>query len=387
MEITAQRHTPEPPVRGEQGCDREKVLYYLMEAGAQAPSFYNAQPWRFRSDTDSIELWLDPAADSSLYDWHNALSILSCGGVLENIQLAADELGLKTDVEIAPAPGHSALLARVTADFDAPETSTSPSDQDLAAAIWRRHTNTLQFDSVPLEERQRLALTDAIVNSPAVTLHLLEGPQQKERIFAAVAQAEQVRFAREDLHRHLHRMIRWTEAEASSNRTGLTLPAMGACGFGETFFRMTRSWPVMKTMNLFGAYRDQAKRANEGLKNCSAVGLLTIRQGDDRALLEAGRAMERLWLTATATGLDLQPHTVITIFHWIRRFGGRAQFDDWENGILDRAFTGYAEAFPALDPAADEQGVFLFRVGHGPEVRGYTLRRSPEELLLPRDGA
>jgi hypothetical protein len=230
------------------------------------------------------------------------------------------------------------------------------------------------FDESPLERSVLDALRVSVGDLPQVSVHLVSDPGQRRQVFLAASAAEQVGFSRRDLHEQFHRMIRWTDAEAERDRTGYTLPSIGACRVGETFFRVTRPWPVMWLMNLFGADRSQGRRASLGLLHCSAVGLLTLEGGANVDVLAAGRVLERLWLTATRLGLDLQPHAILTLFHRIWCLGGRELFSRKHQVVLAEAFRLYRGAFTDTD-LDDGQGIFLFRVGRGQPVGGYTQRR------------
>lgn len=371
------RPAPVPPTLGPQGID-DAVITYVLRAGAQAPSFYNTQPWRLVADGNQIDLYLDDRADTSLYDWHNLNSLLACGAALENMLIAAQGRGLSTDITEYPDPSQPLLLARLTLARPAQSGAAPGWGHPLEEAIWRRHTNTLMFADGPATPAAVQTLQDAIGGFPQTELHLATTPEQRQRVFTAASTAEQVRFARQDLHEQLHRMIRWSDQDAVADPTGYTLPSMGACGIGETFFRVTRRWSVMRLMNRFGANRDQAKRACLGLLHCAASGLLTIDGAAETGWLAGGRALERLWLAATQQGLDLQPHSAITVFDWIWRHGDHALFSETQQATLVKAFRAYQDAFPdaGLDNP-DIRGIFLFRVGFGEPVRGYTLRRAP----------
>lgn len=374
------REIPTPPTLTDSPDSRQTVLQYVLSAGTQAPSWYNCQPWRFRVENDQIDVILNREADTSFYNWNNGLSIMACGAAAENICIAASGRGLSPQMTAFPEGASSPLVARIHLDWSNHPDNVNDADS-LEPFIWRRHTNTLDFSNTPLSSAEQQALFDALEPQAGVSLHLLHNDDEKNKAYLAASRAEQVRFSRAELHRYLHRMIRWSQADATADRTGLTLPAMGACGVGETFFRVTRTWPVMRFMNLLGASKSQGSRACMGLLHCSAVGLLSVKKGDNQALLAAGQQMQRVWLTATSLGLDLQPHTTLTLFHWAWRFGGPTLYSQQERQVLEDAFQRYTEAFPDVALHDGETGVFLFRVGKGPPVRGFTLRKNLSDVI------
>ena len=62
----------------------ESVIQRILEAGIQAPSGENCQPWRFRSRNDFIDLFNLPERDTSLYSWGQRASYFAHGTLLEN---------------------------------------------------------------------------------------------------------------------------------------------------------------------------------------------------------------------------------------------------------------------------------------------------------------
>lgn len=138
---------------------------------------------------------------------------------------------------------------------------------------------------------------------------------------------------------------------------------------------MTRPWAIMRLMNVFGASKNQAQRACLGLTHCAAIGLLTVKGRSPKDLLVAGQALQQLWLVVTTLGLDMHPHNSIAQFTWVKELGGSDLFNRQEQDILNEAFSIFKTVFAKVDFADGETGVFLFRIGNGEPVKGYTLRK------------
>ncbi|OQW74682.1 MAG: hypothetical protein BVN35_09985 [Proteobacteria bacterium ST_bin11] len=368
------REAPCPPVYSGTAESVKKLIAYLINAGAQAPSWYNCQPWKFAATDNAIDIILDCSRDQSFYDWGHFNSLLACGAALKNIQLAAKCRGIQTFTHFSPNAADQAIVARIGLTFENP---SPPHAIDLATeqCIWTRHTNTLLFENTPLANNEWNSLITSINSDSGLSLHLLSSAADKEKVFSAAACAEQLRFSRRELHEQLHRMIRWNDQQARADKTGYTLPSMGACGFGKSFFRITKPWKMMQLMNCFGAYKNQAQRACQGLTHCAAIGLLTVKGQTSQDLLSGGVALQDIWLKTTALGLDLQAHNAILQFYWAWRLGGAKLYSVKEQQILETAFQLLAESFPSINFDNGEMGVFLFRVGRGPSVHGYTLRQ------------
>jgi hypothetical protein len=370
------REVSSPPLMSvDSEYNTEEIVDYLVRAGGQAPSWYNCQPWQFQANSKCIEILLDNSRDQSFYNWGNFNALLACGAAVKNILIAAQGRGVGADVVFLPDINETLLVARINLHFGR---KVHPTEADLALekAIWIRHTNTLLFDNKSLSELELQAFQQVVKPDSDLALHWLTNDGEKEIIFAAASCVEQIRFSRRDLHEQLHRMIRWNEKQAYAEKTGYTLPSMGACGFGKSFFWLTRSWQVMRLMNTFGANKNQAQRACEGLRHCGAIGLLTVRGHTDRDLLAAGLGMQAVWLKVTVLGFQVQPHNSMLQFFWAWRRGKPGLFSAQEQKLLVASWGMLSKAFPFMEDLDRFQPVFLFRVGKGAAMAGHTLRLS-----------
>jgi hypothetical protein len=107
------------------------------------------------------------------------------------------------------------------------------------------------------------------------------------------------------------------------------------------------------------------------------VGLVSAPGGNVAALLAAGRAIQRGWLTATKLGLGIQPHTS-ALYLFARAFGGGAaafapeELDELSQlkGRFDAVL--HSGALP----------VFMFRVFPGCKPPARSLRRPAASILV-----
>ena len=87
-----------------------------------------------------------------------------------------------------------------------------------------------------------------------------------------------------------------------------------------------RYWPVMRGMSWLGAHHALGLRAGYLPAALSPhIGLVLAEEGDGdvpAAALNAGRAMQRVWLAAQAQGLALQPMAAATVLSVQQAVGG-----------------------------------------------------------------
>ena len=120
--------------------------------------------------------------------------------------------------------------------------------------------------------------------------------------------AETERFHNQQLHEELFSAIRFDVGWHRACEEGLPPGALGVEPPLRGLFALLRHWPVMRLANRIGAYHVL------GLRSCYLpcrlapnLGLLAVKKTDTASVFEAGRAFQRLWLTATLQGRVLQP--------------------------------------------------------------------------------
>lgn len=364
------RPRPEkPPLSASTGeVLTEPVLQYLLDAGVQAPSGDNAQPWVFSATDDTLKVFIDPDRDRSFFNVDQIASVISAGAVAENIRIAASGLGLSSDVRPFPDPDEPTLTA-VLRFHRAPV----PEDP-LVDVLWKRCTNRKLYDPVPLSPVIREELERALMDFPDARLHWVVGRNGLRKLARLVFQADRIRLEDRRLHEHLHRMIRYSTEEALAVRDGFHLKNLEAGRAGEVFLKLTRPWSVMNVLNRLGMSRIVAAHTARSVRHAAASALLTVSGTTPAHYFQGGRALQRVWLTATAWGLSLQPMAAVTLF-WTRyQREGFHSFQAQHRKLLERVFTGYQALFPHAD-FLNFAHVLLFRLGWGAAIAQPTLRR------------
>ncbi len=357
--------TPPPvPLASEPASD------YLIDAASQAPSGDNCQPWRFHTDGEALDIFLDSNADRSFFNIDQLASIIACGCAIENVRIAATAVGRHASVE--PLPDGTEADRMATISFSP---STEPPDP-LHDVIWTRNTNRKPYDktSVPPENVEALRSAAKGPGDHDTALHVVQDPATLAEIAQIIFHVDRIRTEHQGLHEHFMRMVRFTQRDAERTRDGLPLPNLEAGLSGDLFLKTTRPWRVMKIANRLGAGKTIASFARQGILASAGVALLVSRGSDTRAALEGGRALGRTWLTATHLGLQVQPMTAITLFRERWRRGGRDDFSHRHRRLLSSIWPTYQAAFPHVD-FDHTTHVMLFRFGYGSSIAYGTYRK------------
>ena len=113
---------------------------------------------------------------------------------------------------------------------------------------------------------------------------------------------------------------------------------------------------------------------------CAGHFILVRRDGPPASIddwIEAGRALQRFWLTATSLGLQLQPEFAPLVFSEYARRGQRFSRlpSAWRQAATLR------ERFESVvGPDTLARAVFMGRVGHGPPATARSVRLPLDRL-------
>ncbi|SMC21010.1 Molybdopterin or thiamine biosynthesis adenylyltransferase [Desulfacinum hydrothermale DSM 13146] len=357
---------PSSPVQGPP-VSRD-VLAYLLDAAVQAPSGDNAQPWKLSAKEDSVCIQVDPNRDRSFFNVDQVASVIACGAAAENVRIAATAFGLRARMSVSCEGGEEHLAARI--GLEPADVSPDP----LHPWIWKRHTNRKPFGKTRLSPVAAESLQQAVIPFPGARLHLVQDRERLKKLARLIYWVDRIRSEDRRLHEHLHHMIRPCDEEALRTRDGFPIKNLEAGRMGELFLRFSRPWPVMNVLNRLGASRAVARHAAQGMAQAAAAGLLTVSGPTAEDFFHGGRALQTIWLTATAHGLAFQPMTAVTLFWTRAQRQGLTPFYQRHHRLLERAFALYQDLFPHVDFYAAGH-VMLFRLGHAPPITTPTLRR------------
>ena len=107
--------------------------------------------------------------------------------------------------------------------------------------------------------------------------------------------------------------------------------------------------------------------------------MITVEGVGPQSYLMGGRAMERLWLTATSRGLAFQPVTAILyLFSRLERGDGTG-LSEKEIRKLAKLRKDFRQLFDIPDHHAE---VMLFRMAHAEPASARSLRRKVEDVLI-----
>jgi len=321
---------------------------FILESAIQAPSADNHHRIRFRvegatilvSSTEEIR----PAGG-----YKRVLALLSLGAVVENLTLAATRFGFGADIQICIDPDNHGL--RVVITLMPGQAGENP----LWRYIAQRHTNrSLKFHGPILGDGEKQTLATEIQVFSSIRLLWLENAADRAQALKLMRSAETERFHDQNLHAELFSAIQFAVGWRNICPEGLPPGALGIEPPMRPFFALLRHWSVMRLANRFGIHHLLGWRACDlPCRLAPNLGLLTVPATDNRSILMAGQALQRLWLGLTRQNRVLQPMPASALY---ALQGAKSE------GIRSALQQHLQEGWQVLTP--NSIPIMLFRVGY-----------------------
>jgi hypothetical protein len=316
-------------------CARDEAqrLAFLLRYAVLAPSSHNTQPWKFAIGRDEIVLFVNKDHWLRVADADQRELYTSLGCALENLLIAAEHFGYCHHVTYFPEPSNLQLVAAV--EFLAAGTPASHRPPRLFEAISFRHTNHKPYEDRVVAADDLEGLRQAVVEG-GVALYLTADLEVRRAIDRLANRADAQQFADPAFREELGY---WIDEGA----------------FGTP-------WLLAKLAQMATGYLDlggfAAKSEAEVLMNAPIFGLISSEENDRCSQVKVGQAFERIYLTATALGLRLQPLSQIVATPSTR--DQLSALSPFKNRVAQQPFRlGYAEPEPAHTPRRTVEEVMV----------------------------
>jgi nitroreductase len=349
----------------------------ILQLAVHAPSGDNSQPWRFEVRDSVIDIHNLPEKDNPVLNYRQGGSLIAHGALVENIVLAAGKLGCAAEVLPFPTPANETHTARIV--LKRADVQASP----LVDCILRRHTNRRPYRSDALSAEQLSRLMDCVrelSSSGAVSFAFTQEADAKRTLAASASSIEQVILESELLHGLLFKDVVWSQAEESKRRSGMFIKTMELAPPQQLAFWLASHWTVIRAMNCLGLSRFIARQDAKIYATGAGIGVLLVRSNAGATdFLLVGRALQRIWLTATELGLHLQPLVALVFAAMTLEGGGEDKFSPKHADMIranDRAIRETLRLGP------DRRVAMMFRLGQAAPPSAVCSKKPPQVEVL-----
>lgn len=351
-----------------------EAIVRILKRARWAPSGDNTQPWRFQivSDDKVIVHGYD-TRDEILYDFDGHASHMAHGALLETMQIAASAEGLAMTWR-AQADDEYRKIQYVVSFEPAQDSAPDP----LASYIEVRTVQRRPMRLATLSEMQRQALIDSV--GGRYRLQFFESFRERNKIARLLWDNAYIRLTCPEAFEVHRNIIEWG-ARFSKDR--IPEQAVGVDPMTAKLMHWVMvSWARVQFFNryLMGTVAPRIQLDYLPALFCSAH--LLIRPNRAPESLEdwvaLGGAMQRVWLTATQVGLQLQPEMTPVIFRWYAR--ARRSFS--ANADFAVRCAALANQFESVAGASEgEPFGFFCRIGVSSLPDSRSLRLDLAELM------
>jgi nitroreductase len=349
------------------------ALARILDEARWAPSGDNTQPWRFElRSAHALTVHGHDTRHDCVYDLRGEASQLALGALLQTIDLASSREGMA----VTGRRRLDTAVAQPTFDLEFTPVDLQP--DPMADAIRRRSVQRRAMHTRPLQVAEKVALQAAA--GAGFELRWFESFAQRLTVARLLFASAKIRLTMPEAYEVHCRIIDWgcreSEDRVPDQALGASAPTLSLMRFG------LASWRRVEFFNRFLAGTVMPRIELDFVPGLACAGhflLLAERapaQTDD--FVAAGRAVQRVWLTATRLGLWQQPEMTPLIFARYARQAiqfteapGPAQQADRLADRLDRL----------LGPDA-LRAVWMGRLGEGPAPTARSVRRPLSDLMI-----
>ncbi|MCB9556324.1 MAG: Rv1355c family protein [Deltaproteobacteria bacterium] len=358
-----------------QGISVEQ-LRSLVEAATLAPSGGNCQPWLFEGDLQGGALicHTDATRAGPFLDFRHCASISALGAAVENIVIAAGGAGLAASIEPLGETGESPFSCRISFSH-----SGQLQPDPLIAFIPTRMTNRKPGERQPLTAAQTNALLKA-ASDRECELIIIDEEARLAQLGKVLGELDRMRVFVKPLHKEVLSEIRWSRDEVIRTADGIDIDTLELNRAEQAALRMLRYGPTVSLMQTVGGGRALTKTAPRFMSSSAAACMLRHPRNDAAAFFAGGRAMQRVWLTATSLGLAFQPWSACTYMFFRLRQGGEG-YTAREAKELQSLGETFDQIWGTSEGCAD---VLLFRLTHAPTPEIRALRRPVSDVFTVR---
>jgi hypothetical protein len=288
-----------------------EIAPYAVAAAVWAPSVDNTQPWWFSAGQREITLHADPGRQLAVADPHGREMMISCGAALFTARLALRSLGYIPQAAVLPDRESPTLVGRIRWRRGPAATEY---ERLLYEQVRRRRTHRGGFDPLPVSPALLAALRAGAARDGA-DLRIVAGQDRRAALAALVETAE--RALRLDSAR-VRELARWAFPPGSARRDGVPPTSYPAHAertepnFPGRDFAHGRGWGLAP----FSAHPHSA---------AGVVCLLTTAADRRVDWVNAGQALQRVLLSASACGVAAALHSQPLELGWLRESLRRAK--------------------------------------------------------------
>jgi hypothetical protein len=350
---------------------------FLVEHATQAPSGGNVQPWNWVYQDKTLLLFNDVNRSASVLNYNSTGSLLTFGASIENLVLASTKNKWFADITYFPLGTDNQLMASIVFS-PLEETTTQHPYPNLIDSVFQRGTNRTLGKRTEIADQKYSELSNIVSTVEGAQLKIFSSDSELDSFKSVLGEIDKLFMTNQTGHAHFTKEIRWSQKEAEETRDGVDINTIDLTPTERAGLILARNWNVTKHIKKWKLGNEFGKLSQKAVDAASCLGMITMPSRSPINYINGGRAVERLWLAATAKGIALQPMSISTFLF------ARIDDDNFEGieEIRDGIVGEYNKVRQLADLQENEKDVFFFRLSLAPKPDVLALRRKLEDVLV-----
>jgi len=351
------------------------ILEEIIDLARWAPSGDNTQPWRFEIlNEQHLRVHGFDTREDCVYDFRGHPSQIALGALLENLSLAAGKFNLEACLSLGSDSHDEHLVFDVL--FSTRKSGVLP--DYLYEHIRNRTVQRRPYRTTPLADDQKSALSASLGEAHDVLW--LEGLSQRLFMAKLNSLAGKLRLSIPEAYAVHRKVVKW-KARFSDDR--VPDEAIGMDPLSLILMRwIMKSWSRVDFFNTYFGATILPRVELDFLPAlaCAAHFVILRKTPPDMPIdyVTSGRAIQRLWLTATGLGLQLQPEMSALIFRSYAVYGASLSIKSGANEVALEIANKFDRHLGGKDVA--NCAIFLGRIGQGASPWARSLRLTTQSL-------
>ena len=354
----------------------ESIIKQILEYARWTPSGDNMQTWRFEIlDATQFVVHGYDTRDHCVYDLQGHASQLAIGALLESIAISASHFGYRADFKLRSDGQESKPTVDVVLTRDETIRPDPLFEYLPIRTVQRRSMKTRKLTS---EQKEALELAVG----KFYTIFWIEEWRDRWRAARVMFKNGKLRLTLPEAYPTHSSVIEWN-ARYSNDK--IPDKAVGLDPIATRLMHWAmKSWKRVLFLNTYMAGTILPRIELDlmpGIRCAAHIALVAEQVPHSlEDFLNAGRAVQRFWLTVTQLGLQLQPEMTPLIFSGYLREKVEFTSEPKLMRYAEKIFKMFRELF-GKDDIKPENVVFMGRIGHGKKVYARSLRLSVEQLI------
>ncbi len=352
----------------------------LIEAAIVAPSAGNNQPWKWMYKNGWLFLFHDKYWSWSWGDFNEMGAHMGLGTAIENVHLQSLLLGLDDNVALFPLVGEPKLIAAIS--FAKTGLVPSEMDKNLAENLYSRCTNRMlgERQKLPVEFYEQMHYL--VTESSGVRLFYTENDAELDELGRIMAACDRIRMLHKQGHEEFYSEVRWSPDHAEETRDGIELAAVDISQGEIAGFYVGSDWEAISLLAQWGKGDGFRRYSNKTMKAASSALLFTIAGFEHEKLVNAGRAVQRVWIYANTQGVSVHP-MLSPVFFFSRLIVGKGEgLPEFAKEELSELRESFLKIFPMQNKDKREYSeVFLMKLAKTDKFGTRSLRKHKNEIF------